>query len=56
MTIDYMIGVLNAHGVPCIVEDGRLYADSMIGNTKLFEEVVDVTDFTKDELYKWLGY
>lgn len=48
--------ILDAHGVPYILEGGRIYADSMVCGTALFEAVEDVTDWTLAKLYSWLGY
>lgn len=54
--MDFIIAALEAHSVPYKIENGRIIADSMIAFTELFEETVDVTDFTKKELMTWLGY
>lgn len=48
--------ILDLHGVPNYTQNGSLYADSMISGKKLFEEVENVTDWTKNQLYIWLGY
>lgn len=48
--------ILELHGVPYYIKDGRIYADSMYADMQLFEEVVDLTDCTRPELYDWLGY
>lgn len=48
--------VLDAHGVPNFIADGRIYADSMIAHTSPFEEIEDLTDYTRAELFAWLGY
>ena len=48
--------ILDLHGVPNYTENGNIYADSMISGKKLFEEVENVTDWTKSQLYIWLGY
>lgn len=56
MSIEKIKSVLNLHSVPYYTEAGRIYADSMIGGTKLFERVEDLTDTTPESLYQWLGY
>lgn len=48
--------VLDAHRVPYIIRDGRIYADTMCAFTSLFEETEDLTDCTRAELFAWLGY
>lgn len=48
--------ILKLHYIPYILEGDRILADSMIGGKKLFEVTEDVTDWTKKELYDWLGY
>lgn len=56
MTIEYIIKVLCQHSIPFKIEGNRIYADSMFAGTETFEQVEDVTDWTKSELYAWLGY
>jgi hypothetical protein len=56
MTIQKISKILDYHGVPFFVKDNRIYADSMICGTKLFEETVDVTEYTLKDLAIWLGY
>lgn len=56
MTIEYITKVLTQHSIPFQIECNRVYADSMLGGTKIFEQVMDVTDWTKSKLYAWLGY
>ncbi|MBR1948369.1 MAG: hypothetical protein IKA30_01090 [Alphaproteobacteria bacterium] len=48
--------ILDNHSIPYYIKGDRIYADSMQAFTKLFENVVDLTDYTKSELYDWLGY
>lgn len=48
--------ILENHSVPFYEENGRIYADSMIGGTTLFEYIEDLTEFTEKELFAWLGY
>lgn len=56
MSIIKIQSILNDHGVPNFIADGRIYADSMVAFTALFEEVEDLTDYTRADLYAWLGY
>ena len=56
MTITHIAKILNLHSVPYRIEDGRIYADSMIAFTGMFEIVEDLTDYTYAELRAWLGY
>ncbi len=48
--------ILKAHSVPYYEKNGRIFADSMLAGTEIFEEVEDVTGFSKKKLYEWLGY
>lgn len=48
--------ILDAHGVPYRIRNGRIEADTMGAYAEVFEEVEDVTDFTRTELFDWLGY
>lgn len=48
--------ILKNHGVPHYERDGNVYADSMESGTELFEKVVDVTLWSRTELFRWLGY
>lgn len=48
--------ILDMHSVPNYEKDGRIYADSMISGYSLFQEVEDVTDWTFEQLFAWLGY
>ena len=56
MTKIEIIKTLNLHGVPHYEKNGRIYADSMIGGTDLFEIVEDVTEWSYKKLRSWLGY
>ncbi len=51
-----IIQILKYHSVPCYEKDGHVYADSMINGLGLFEEVVDLTGYSKNKLLYWLGY
>lgn len=56
MSIENKMKVLKNHSVPYKMENGRLIVDSMIAFTKAFEETEDITDWSKSQLYMWLGY
>lgn len=56
MTIEQICKILDLHSVPHYEKDGRVYADSMVAFTEVFQEVEDVTDWSRGELYSWLGY
>ena len=56
MNIIEIIKILNLHSVPHYEKDGRIYVDSMIGGTDLFEIVEDVTEWSYKKLRLWLGY
>lgn len=56
MSIKKIAAILEAHSVPYKTENGRIYADSMEAFTPLFSQTVDVTEYTKGQLYAWLGY
>lgn len=48
--------ILKMHSVPFFEKDGHIYADSMISDVSLFEEIEDMTGKSKKEIYEWLGY
>lgn len=56
MTIKDIALVLEVHSIPCYIENGRIFADTMDAAKADFEEVVDLTDYTCSQLYVWLGY
>jgi hypothetical protein len=56
MTAERIAKILEQHGTPFYEQNGRIYADSMLSGTKLFEEIIDVTEWTRSELLRWLGY
>ena len=56
MKIETIERILNLHGVPCKIENGKIYADSMHSNKKELEEVIDVTEYSQKELFEFLGY
>ncbi len=56
MTIIVISRILKNHNIPFYVKNSRIYADSMCGGTEIYEEVIDVTDYSRAQLYEWLGY
>ena len=56
MTIERIKSILDSHGVPNFIAAGRIFADSMSAFTAPFEEIEDLTDYTRAELFAWLGY
>lgn len=56
MTIATIKQILKNHSVPFYELCGNVYADSMIGGTKLFEQVENVTLWSRTQLMNWLGY
>lgn len=56
MTTDTIIRILNLHSIPYQVCGDHILVDSMIAGTTLFERTEDVTDWTRRQLYSWLGY
>ncbi len=56
MELTTIIRILNAHSVPYNVDNDRIYADSMEADTKVYEKLIDVTDWSRAQLAAWLGY
>lgn len=56
MNIERIAEILTLHSVPYRIEGGRIYADTMAAGSTLFEEVEDLTGYTRSQLYAWLGY
>lgn len=52
MTLIQKRKVLALHGIPVIIKNNRLYADSTLDGTY----IDDVTDLTRSEFYILLGY
>ncbi len=48
--------ILDAHSVPNFEKEGRIYADTMLSGSDLFEEVEDMTGLSMERLRAWLGY
>ena len=46
MSIHKITRILDAHSVPYQIDGSRILADSMEGDTKVFERLIDVTDWT----------
>ena len=56
MSIITISHILDAHGVPYTTSGDRIYADDMIVGHDVLGTVIDVTSWTKSQLYDWLGY
>ena len=56
MDISKIKKILDAHSVPNYIKGGHIFADSMLSGCAMFEIVEDVTDWSKSQLYAWLGY
>ena len=56
MTLAKIQAILDDHGVPNFIAAGRIFADSMVAFTAPFEEIEDLTDYSRAELFAWLGY
>lgn len=56
MTIERIRKILDFHSVPNYIQNGSIYADSMEAGTKVFEKVENVTEWSRSQLYAWLGY
>jgi hypothetical protein len=56
MSISTIKKILADHGVPFYEENGKVFADSMISGTKLFEQTENVTKWNYPTLMNWLGY
>ncbi|NBH61998.1 hypothetical protein D1155_10085 [Anaerotruncus sp. 80] len=56
MTNTTVAKILEMHSVLYFIEAGRVFADSMFGGTEIFEEVIDVSDWSRKQLLHWLGY
>ena len=51
-----IISILKAHYIPYRIENGQIYADTMECGTEVFENVVNVTNWSRKRLFDWLGY
>lgn len=56
MTTTQISKILDLHSVPYYTENGRIYADSMNSLVLLWDQVIDVTNWTRRQLLDWLGY
>lgn len=56
MSINQIAKILDLRSIPYFTENDRIYADSMIVGTEIFENVEDVTNWTPQALSEWLGY
>lgn len=48
--------ILELHNIPYYEKNDEVFADSMIAYTESFQEVENVTGWSKKQLYNWLGY
>lgn len=48
--------ILDNHSVPCYEKDGHIFADTMIAGYSQFDDVDDLTGYTRKQVYEWLGY
>lgn len=48
--------ILKEHSIPYFEKNGKIFADTMLAGTELFEEVEELTGISREKLYKWLGY
>ena len=56
MSVDKIRKILDFHNIPNFTQNGEIYADCMESGTTLFEKVENVTNWTKSQLYAWIGY
>lgn len=56
MKIETIKKILDAHSVPNYINGGHIFVDSMLAGNEIFEAVEDVTDWSKSQLFAWLGY
>lgn len=56
MEISRIKKILDAHSTPYYTKDGHIFADCMFAFREKFEIVEDVTDWSRSQLYAWLGY
>ena len=56
MTNKVIAKMLDLHSVPYYEEKGHIYADSMISRLDLWDQVIDLTNYTRRQLLDWLGY
>ena len=56
MSTKTITAILDRYCVPYLIQNGRVLADSMEAFKPLFSDVIDVTNYNRDQLYAWLGY
>jgi hypothetical protein len=56
MTIKRIAAILDAHGVPYLIQDGRIYADTMRADLAPLQETENVTNYSIKKLREFLGY
>jgi hypothetical protein len=56
MSINTITRILDQHGIPYMIQNNQVLADSMVAFTPLFSETINVTNYTRAQLLEWLGY
>jgi hypothetical protein len=56
MSTNVLTAILDRHGVPYMIQDNRILADSMEAGVPLFADTIDVTNYNRGQLLAWLGY
>ena len=56
MTNQQIGRLLDLHSVPYYEENGHIFADSMDSFRQLWDEVIDLTNYTRRQVLDWLGY
>lgn len=57
MTVEQITKILDNHSINYIISNGNIVADDIfIKKEKTYIEKVNLTNYTKPQLYMWLGY
>jgi hypothetical protein len=59
MPISTLLAILQHHSVQTTLFKGRLYANApytVANSAGIYQQWIDVTDFSQGDLYAWLGY
>jgi hypothetical protein len=59
MPLSTLLAILDHHSVDTELVQGRIYAATsytVANSSAVYDEWVDVTDFSQRGLYAWLGY
>lgn len=56
MSIKTITTILDQHGIPYMIQNNQVLADSMEAFTPLFSNTINVTNYTRAQLMQWLGY